>query len=62
VAEAPSRLDSAVPAMVVIGFGLLFAAIVAGAAFQLRRASRNPRRARDEPETGVLDAVDSGGT
>ncbi len=62
VAEAPSRLDSAVPAMVVIGFGLLFAAIVAGAAFQLRRASRNPRRVRDEPETGVLDAVDSGGT
>jgi membrane-anchored mycosin MYCP len=62
VAEAPSRLDSAVPAMVVIGFGLLFAAIVAGAAFQLRRASRNPRRVRDEPETGVLDEVDSGGT
>ncbi|MDQ0078809.1 S8 family serine peptidase [Arthrobacter oryzae] len=62
VAEAPSRLDSAVPAMVVIGFGLLFAAIVAGAAFQLRRASRNPRGVRDEPETGVLDAVDSGGT
>lgn len=62
VAEAPSPLDSAVPAMVVIGFGLLFAAIVAGAAFQLRRASRNPRRVRDEPESGVLDAVDSGGT
>lgn len=61
VAEAPSRLDSALPAVVVIGFGLLFAAIVAGAAFQLRRASRSPRGVRDEPETGVLDAVDSGG-
>lgn len=62
VAEAPSRLDSAVPAMVVIGFGLLFVGIVAAAAFQLRRASRNPRGVRDEPESGVLDAVDSGGT
>jgi subtilisin family serine protease len=62
VAEAPSRLDSAVPAMVVIGFGLLFVGIVAGAAFQLRRASRNPHGLRDEPESGVLDTVDSGGT
>lgn len=61
VAEAPSQLDSAVPAMVVIGFGMLFAGIIGGAAFQLRRAARNPRGLRDEPETGVLDEVDSKG-
>ena len=59
VAEAPSPLDGAVPAMVVIGFGVLFAGIIGGAAFQLRRASKNPRGLRDDPETGVLDAVDS---
>jgi subtilisin family serine protease len=59
VAEAPSPLDSAVPAMVVIGFGVLFVGIIGGAVFQLRRASRNPRGLRDDPETGVLDAVDS---
>jgi subtilisin family serine protease len=58
-AEAPSPLDGAVPAMVVIGFGVLFAGIIGGAAFQLRRASKNPRGLRDDPETGVLDAVDS---
>lgn len=62
VAEAPSQLDSAVPAMVVIGFGTLFLAIIGGAVFQLRRASRNPRNLREGPETGVLDKVDSGGT
>lgn len=62
VAEAPSQLDSAVPAMVVVGFGTLFLAIIAGALFQLRRASRNPRNLREGPETGVLDKVDSTGT
>ncbi|KQR67125.1 peptidase S8 [Arthrobacter sp. Leaf337] len=62
VAEAPSQLDSAVPAVVVIGFGLLFAGIIGGAAFQLRRATRNPGNVPDEPETGVLDKVDSNGT
>jgi len=62
VAEAPSQLDSAVPAMVVIGFGMLFVGIIGGAAFQLRRAARNPRGLRDEPETGVLDEVDSKGS
>lgn len=60
-AEAPSQLDSAVPAMVVIGFGMLFVGIIGGAAFQLRRAARNPRGPRGEPETGVLDEVDSKG-
>ena len=62
VAEAPSQLDSAVPAAVVIGFGLLFVGIIGGAAFQLRRATRNPGNITDEPETGVLDKVDSNGT
>jgi membrane-anchored mycosin MYCP len=62
VAEPPSQLDSAVPAIVVIGFGMLFAGIVGGAAFQLRRASRNPKGPRDEPDTGALGAVDSGGS
>jgi len=62
VAEAPSQLDSAVPAVVVIGFGLLFAGIIGGAAFQLRRATRSPGNVPDEPETGVLDKVDSNGT
>ncbi|XAS68000.1 S8 family serine peptidase [Micrococcaceae bacterium Sec5.7] len=61
VAEQPSQLDSALPAAVVIGFGALFLAIIAAAAFQLRRAHRNPRSAPDEPDTGVLDAADSGG-
>lgn len=61
VAEAPSQLDSAVPAMVVIGFGMLFLGIIGGAVFQLRRASRNPRGLHDQPETGALDGVDSNG-
>jgi membrane-anchored mycosin MYCP len=61
VAEAPSQMDSAIPALVVIGFGALFLAIIAAAALQLRRASRSPRGPRDEPDTGVLDSVDSGG-
>jgi membrane-anchored mycosin MYCP len=61
VAEAPSQLDSAIPAVVVIGFGALFVAIIAAAAIQLRRASRNPRGTRDEPDTGVLDSMGSGG-
>lgn len=62
VAEAPSQLDSPVPAMVVIGFGMLFLAIIGGAVYQLRRAARNPGNLRDEPDTGVLDKVDSNGT
>ncbi|HET8878547.1 MAG TPA: S8 family serine peptidase [Arthrobacter sp.] len=42
VAEAPSPADTAVPAMVVLGFGGLFVCIIAGAAIQLRRAVRGP--------------------
>lgn len=40
VAAAPSPADSAVPAMVVLGFGGLFVCIIAAAAIQLRRALR----------------------
>ncbi|WP_091718944.1 S8 family serine peptidase [Pseudarthrobacter equi] len=58
-AEAPSQRDSAISAAVVIGFALLFLAIIAAAAVQLTRAARNPALARDETETGVLDKVDS---
>ena len=61
-AKAPSQRDSALAAAVVIGFAALFVAIIAAAAIQLRRAARNPRPAREEPDSGVLDKVDSGGT
>jgi len=60
-AEAPSQRDTAVGAAVVIGFAVLFLVIIAAAALQLRRAARNPRLAQEEPDTGVLDAVESGG-
>jgi subtilisin family serine protease len=42
VAAAPSPADSAVPAMVVLGFGGLFVCIIAAAVIQLRRALRGP--------------------
>jgi subtilisin family serine protease len=45
-AEAPSRFDNAVPAMVVLGYGFLLLCIVAAAAFQLRRTLRNPGAGR----------------
>ncbi|KUM37106.1 S8 family serine peptidase [Arthrobacter sp. EPSL27] len=65
VAEAPSGLDSAVPAMVVLGFGGLFLCIVGAAVFQIRRAVRAAPAAGPDgagsPGTGVLDPVDSGG-
>jgi membrane-anchored mycosin MYCP len=60
-AQAPSKFDNAVPAMVVLGFGALFVCIVAAAAFQLRRVLRKPGAGRADPETGVLDPLDSGG-
>ena len=56
--KAPSQRDSAIGAAVVIGFALLFLAIIAAAAVQLTRAARNPALAREDPETGVLDQVD----
>ncbi|MEC5181334.1 S8 family serine peptidase [Arthrobacter sp. CG_A4] len=65
VAEPPSQLDSAVPAMVVLGFGGLFLGILGTAGFQLRRAGRTPPTGGPDgpggPETGVLDAVDPDG-
>ncbi|WP_232082166.1 S8 family serine peptidase, partial [Arthrobacter sp. SO5] len=65
VAEPPSQLDSAVPAMVVLGFGGLFLCIIGAAALQLRRVVRTapaggPAGAGG-PDTGELDSVDSGG-
>ncbi|TLM73319.1 S8 family serine peptidase [Pseudarthrobacter sp. NamB4] len=59
-AEAPSQRDTAVGAAVVIGFGVLFIAIIAAAAIQLRRAAGNPALVPEEPETGAIDSVDSG--
>ncbi|MDQ0029297.1 S8 family serine peptidase [Arthrobacter bambusae] len=58
VAKAPSQPDTAVPAAVVIGFGGLFVAIVAGASVQLRRAYRGSPEPPDEPATGEVNAVD----
>ena len=58
-AKAPSPRDSAVGAAVVIGFGVLFAAIVVAAAVQLRRAAKDPSLAREEPVTGAVEKVDS---
>lgn len=58
-AKAPSQRDSAVGAAVVIGFAILFVAIIAAAAVQLRRAARNPALAREDPDTGVVERVDS---
>ena len=60
-AKAPSQRDSAVGAAVVIGSGVLFLVIIGAAAFQLRRAARNPGTAREEPDTGVFQTVDSDG-
>ncbi|WP_211877556.1 S8 family serine peptidase [Pseudarthrobacter albicanus] len=60
-AEAPSQLDNAVPAMVVLGFGGLFVCIVGAAAIQLRRAMRGPGAGPASLETGVLDPLEPGG-
>jgi subtilisin family serine protease len=63
-AEKPSQLDSAVPAVVVLGFGCLFVGILIAAALQLRSAMRKP--AYDGPAglpgtgPGAEDSVDSG--
>lgn len=60
-AEAPSKRDSAIGAAVVIGFAVLFVAIIAAAAVQLRRAARNPALLREEVETGAVHRVESRG-
>ncbi|MCT9868828.1 S8 family serine peptidase [Paenarthrobacter aurescens] len=57
-AKTPATMDEALPAVVVLGFGALFIALVTGAAIQLRRVSRNPPAVAEEAETGVLQAVD----
>ncbi|MET4589976.1 S8 family serine peptidase [Arthrobacter sp. 754] len=59
-AKPPSGRDSAVGAAVVIGSAALFLAIIGAAAFQLRRAARNPALAREEPDTGAVNSVDAG--
>lgn len=59
-AEAPSQRDTAIGAAVVIGFALLFVAIIAAAVVQLRRAAGNPAALGEDPETGVIERVDSG--
>lgn len=58
-AEPPSQRDSALGAAVVIGFSLLFVAIIAAAVIQLRRAARRPAEPAEEPDTGVIGRVDS---
>jgi subtilisin family serine protease len=60
VAEAPSQLDNAVPALVVLGFSALFVAIIVAAGFQLKKASRSAAAAPEEPDTGDLERVDPG--
>ncbi|MEO5780016.1 MAG: S8 family serine peptidase [Arthrobacter oryzae] len=59
VAQAPSPLDDAVPALVVLGFGSLLLGIVGAAGFHLRRALRNPPAATGAGDTGVLDTAGS---
>ncbi len=65
VAEAPSQLDGAVPALVVLGFGGLLLCIVGAAVFQLRRAARPAPPGGPggpaTPDTGALDSADSSG-
>ncbi len=56
VAAAPSPADSAVPAMVVLGFGGLFVCIIAAAAIQLRRALHGPGSG-SEADAGAMPEV-----
>jgi membrane-anchored mycosin MYCP len=57
--EPPSQRDTAIGGAVVIGFALLFVAIIAAAVIQLRRAARDPALKGEEPETGALEKVHS---
>ena len=61
VAQAPSPADTAVPALVVLGFGGLIVCIIAGAAIQLRRAVRGSASEADAtvPETADVTAPNS---
>ncbi|ELT44313.1 S8 family serine peptidase [Arthrobacter nitrophenolicus] len=58
-AEPPSQRDTAIGGAVVIGFALLFVAIIAAAVIQLRRAARDPALKGEELETGALEKVHS---
>ena len=57
--EPPSQRDTAIGGAVVIGFALLFVAIIAAAVIQLRRAARDPALKGEELETGALEKVHS---
>ncbi|WP_461174292.1 S8 family serine peptidase [Arthrobacter sp. Z1-9] len=59
-AEPPSQRETALGAAVVVGFSLLFTAIIAAAVIQLRRVARSPAEVAEEPDTGVVNTVDSG--
>lgn len=59
VAVAPSQLNNAVPAMVVLGFGTLFLCIVVAAVFQLRRTLRSSGTGRADPKASAPDALES---
>lgn len=54
-AKEPVDAGTALPGVVVVGFGALFVAIVAAAGIQLRRVYR---KVPAEPETGTLEAVE----
>jgi len=56
-AKAPADAGTALPGVVVIGFGALFIAIVGVAGVQLRKVYRSTPA---EPDTGTLDAVEPG--
>lgn len=58
VAKAPARVDDALPAAVVLGFGGLFLAIVIGAAVQLRRTYKNPPALPEDADTGTFNRVE----
>lgn len=58
VAKEASQADSAIPGAVVIGFGCVFAGIIAGAVIQLRRTYKNPPSVPEESETGVVEIID----
>ncbi|MEZ2389840.1 S8 family serine peptidase [bacterium RCC_150] len=57
-AKAPAEVDTAIPAAVVIGFGVLFVAIIGVGAVQLRRTYVNSSGQPAEPESGPMEVVD----
>ncbi|MGO4806630.1 S8 family serine peptidase [Arthrobacter sp. 2MCAF15] len=59
VAEKPSQLDSAVPAVVVLGFACLFVGIIVAAALQLRSAMRPAKTTPANDATPTTTANDA---